>query len=76
MLILRMNCARIPDLLETLVLKSFQSNCWRRVSRFASRGFAGSIPATSTNQQSRESARVLALNFVYSGAARLSPVKA
>src|ERR1700674_995410 len=30
--------SRFPDLLETLVLKSFQWNCWRRVSCFASRG--------------------------------------
>lgn len=47
-----------------------------RVYRSCTKVGAGTLARTITAEQWRESARVPALNFVYSGAERLSPVKA
>jgi hypothetical protein len=48
----------------------------RCVYRSCAKGGAVTLVRAITAQQWRESERVLALNFVYSGAERLSPVKA
>src|SRR5215469_9699215 len=38
-----------PDLLETLAIKKYQRGCWKRLSRFASRGSGVRVPPRPPN---------------------------